>query len=231
MRIVIDRVAKTYVDHRGHAVDALRDVSFSVSSRELVALLGPSGCGKSTLLNAVAGLLPMSSGEVTFESPPPGRPLTAMVFQEFALFPWRTVQGNVEFGLEELGMAVAERGRKARALIEMTGLAGFEARYPHQLSGGMRQRVTRQLMQDELLALWEQARTTILYLTHNIQEAVYMADRVVVLSRRPDRVLAEIVVPLKRPRTEAMQAETGYLEAVERIWSLIKDQARAALIE
>ena len=231
MRIVIDRVAKTYVDHRGHAVDALRDVSFSVSSRELVALLGPSGCGKSTLLNAVAGLLPMSSGEVTFESPPPGRPLTAMVFQEFALFPWRTVQGNVEFGLEELGMAVAERGRKARALIEMTGLAGFEARYPHQLSGGMRQRVTRQLMQDELLALWEQARTTILYVTHNIQEAVYMADRVVVLSRRPDRVLAEIVVPLKRPRTEAMQAETGYLEAVERIWSLIKDQARAALIE
>ncbi|OLD99534.1 MAG: hypothetical protein AUG80_05005 [Candidatus Rokubacteria bacterium 13_1_20CM_4_68_9] len=231
MRIVIDRVAKTYVDHRGHAVDALRDVSFSVSSRELVALLGPSGCGKSTLLNAVAGLLPMSSGEVTFESPPPGRPLTAMVFQEFALFPWRTVQGNVEFGLEELGMAAAERGRKARALIEMTGLAGFEARYPHQLSGGMRQRVTRQLMQDELLALWEQARTTILYLTHNIQEAVYMADRVVVLSRRPDRVLAEIVVPLKRPRTEAMQAETGYLEAVERIWSLIKDQARAALIE
>ena len=90
---------------------------------------------------------------------------------------------------------------------------------------------TRQLMQDERLALWEQARTTILYLTHNIQEAVYMADRVVVLSRRPDRVLAEIVVPLKRPRTEAMQAETGYLEAVERIWSLIKDQARAALIE
>ena len=231
MRIVIDRVAKTYVDHRGHAVDALRDVSFSVSSRELVALLGPSGCGKSTLLNAVAWLLPVSSGEVTFESPPPGRPLTAMVFQEFALFPWRTVQGNVEFGLEELGMAAAERGRKARALIEMTGLAGFEARYPHQLSGGMRQRVTRQLMQDELLALWEQARTTILYLTHNIQEAVYMADRVVVLSRRPDRVLAEIVVPLKRPRTEAMQAETGYLEAVERIWSLIKDQARAALIE
>jgi len=231
MRIVIDRVAKTYVDHQGHAVDALRDVSFSV-------------------------LLPVSSGEVTFESPPPGRPLTAMVFQEFALFPWRTVQGNVEFGLDELGMAVAERGRKARALIEMTGLAGFEARYPHQLSGGMRQRVgiaralavdpaallmdepfsaldaqTRQLMQDELLARWEQARTTILYVTHDIQEAVDMADRVVVLSRRPGRVLAEIVVPLKRPRTEAMQAETGYLEAVERIWSLIKDQARAALIE
>jgi len=221
MRIVIDRVAKTYVDHQGHAVDALRDVSFSV-------------------------LLPVSSGEVTFESPPPGRPLTAMVFQEFALFPWRTVQGNVEFGLDELGMAVAERGRKARALIEMTGLAGFEARYPHQLSGGMRQRVaiaralavdsaallmdepfsaldaqTRQLMQDELLARWEQARTTILYVTHNIQEAVYMADRVVVLSRRPGRVLAEIVVPLKRPRTEAMQAEPGYLETVERIWSLI----------
>ena len=153
-------------------------------------------------------------------------------------------------------MAAAERGRRARVLIETTGLAGFEARYPHQLSGGMRQRVgiaralavdpaallmdepfsaldaqTRQLMQEELLALWERTRTTILYVTHNIQEAVYMADRVVVLSRRPGRVLAEIDVPLKRPRTEAMQTEPGYLETVERIWSLIKDQARAALAE
>src|SRR3989454_1637823 len=170
MRVIIDRLAKTYVDRHGAAVEALSDVSLTVESQEFVALLGPSGCGKSTLLNAVAGLLPVSAGEVMFESPPAGRPLTAMVFQEFALFPWRTVQGNVEFGLEELGMAAAERGRKARALIEMTGLAGFEARYPHQLSGGMRQRVTRQLMQDELLALWEQARTTILYVTHNIQE-------------------------------------------------------------
>src|SRR5439155_3277924 len=124
-----------------HAVDALRDVSFSVSSRELVALLGPSGCGKSSLLNAVAGLLPMSSGEVTFESPPPGRPLTAMVFQEFALFPWRTVQGNVEFGLEEMGLTREERARRARRYLDMTGLAGFETKYPQELSGGMRQRV------------------------------------------------------------------------------------------
>ncbi len=179
-----------------------------------------------------------------------------MVFQEFALFPWRTVQANVEFGLEELGVPAPERARRARRYIELTGLAGFESRYPHQLSGGMRQRVgiaralavdpavllmdepfsaldaqTRQLMQEELLAIWERTRKTIVYVTHNIQEAVFMADRVVVLSRRPGRVLAEVPVALDRPREEAMAAEPAFVQAVERIWGLIKDQARQALVE
>ncbi len=253
MRVVLERVSKTYDGGRGHDVVALADVSFTVESEALVALLGPSGCGKSTLLNIVAGLLAPTSGTVYFEGARDHRQPSAMVFQEFALFPWRTVQKNVEFGLEEAGMPAPERAREARRFIELTGLAGFETKYPHQLSGGMRQRVgiaralavdpavllmdepfsaldaqTRQLMQEELLAIWERTRTTIVYVTHNIQEAVYMADRVVVLSRRPGRVLEEVPIELKRPRTESTMAEPAFVRAAERIWGLIKDQARAA---
>ena len=256
MRIVLDRVEHTYVDRRGYAVRALDGISLTAADEEFVALLGPSGCGKSTLLNIVAGLLPPSAGEVYFEGQagPGDRPTTAMVFQEFALFPWRTVLGNVEFGLEEIGVARSERRRRARAHVDLTGLTGFETKYPHQLSGGMRQRVgiaralavdpavllmdepfsaldaqTRQLMQEELLGIWERTRKTILYVTHNIQEAVYMADRVVVLSRRPGRVLAEVPIALGRPRVEAMMGEPGFLTAVRRIWELIKHQAQEAL--
>jgi NitT/TauT family transport system ATP-binding protein len=219
--------------------------------------VGPSGCGKSTLLNMLAGLLSPSEGRVGFEGDlPSGRPPTAMVFQEFALFPWRTVQGNVEFGLEEAGLPAVERHATARRYVELAGLAGFERRYPHELSGGMRQRVgmaralavdpavllmdepfsaldaqTRQLMQEELLAIWERTRKTILYVTHNIHEAVWMADRVVVLSRRPGHVLEIVPIELKRPRTEAMLGEPAFVRAVERIWALIKSQAQAALRE
>src|SRR6266436_3587426 len=128
MRVIVDRLSKTYCDRSGLEVAALEDIALKVEPEEFVAVLGPSGCGKSTLLGILAGLLPATDGEVFLEGARrSGQPLTATVFQEFALFPWRTVQGNVEFGLEELGMAAAERGRKARALIEMTGLAGFEA--------------------------------------------------------------------------------------------------------
>jgi NitT/TauT family transport system ATP-binding protein len=257
MKVVVDDVSKTYRDRHGQSVDALASVTFTVEAEALVAVVGPSGCGKSTLLNMLAGLLTPSAGRVGFEGElPSGRPPTAMVFQEFALFPWRTVQANVEFGLEEAGRPAAERRATARRFLELTGLVGFERRYPHQLSGGMRQRVgiaralavdpavllmdepfsaldaqTRQLLQEELLGIWERTRKTILYVTHNIQEAVWMADRVVVLSRRPGRVLEVVPVALPRPRTEAMLAEPAFLRAVERIWALIKSQARAALQE
>jgi NitT/TauT family transport system ATP-binding protein len=257
VRVALERVSKTYVDGRGHEVPALADVSATVDAEELVALLGPSGCGKSTLLNIVAGLLAPTGGAVYFEGDGAGRGHpTAMVFQEFALFPWRTVQKNVELGLEEAGMPAAERAREARRFIELTGLAGFETKYPHQLSGGMRQRVgiaralavdpavllmdepfsaldaqTRQLMQEELLVIWERTRKTIVYVTHNIHEAVYMADRVLVLSRRPGRVIAEVPIELDRPRTEAMMGAPAFTKAAERIWGLIKDQAREAVRE
>ena len=257
MRVIVDRVSKTYADRHGHAVHALEDVSLTVDPEEFLALLGPSGCGKSTLLNIIAGLLPPSAGGVYLEGGlPPGRSATAMVFQEFALFPWRTVQANVEFGLEELGVGSAERAERAREHVTLTGLTGFEAKYPHQLSGGMRQRVgiaralavdpavllmdepfsaldaqTRQLMQEELLLIWERTRKTIVYVTHNIQEAVYLADRVVVLSRRPGRVLATVPIGLGRPRVEAVIGDPAFVAAAERIWSLIKGEAREALRE
>jgi len=255
VRVVIDDVSKTYADRHRH-VPALAGVSLTVEAEEFVALLGPSGCGKSTLLSIVAGLLAPTAGAVYFDGPAEAPATTAMVFQEFALFPWRTAQRNVEFGLEELGVPRAERARRARRYIELTGLAGFERRYPHELSGGMRQRVgiaralavepavllmdepfsaldaqTRLLMQEELLALWDQTRKTILYVTHNIHEAVYLADRVIVLSRRPGRVLAEIPIELKRPRTEAMMGEPAFIDAADRIWALIKTQAREALAD
>jgi NitT/TauT family transport system ATP-binding protein len=255
VRVIVDGVSKTYVDRTGQSVHALDSIDLTVESEEFAAVLGPSGCGKSTLLNLIAGLLTPSAGVIWLDGElAPGRATTAMVFQEFALFPWRTVQANVEFGLEEMRVPPAERTRRARVFIELTGLAGFESRYPHQLSGGMRQRVgiaralavepavllmdepfsaldaqTRQLMQEELLTIWERTRQTIVYVTHNIQEAVYMADRVVVLSRRPGRVLAEVKVELPRPRDERMLGEPAFVASVERIWSLIREQAAAAL--
>jgi len=257
VQVIVDRLAKRYQDRRGRDVIALEDVSFSAASEEFLAILGPSGCGKSTLLGLVAGLLPATAGEILFEGErSAGQPLTATVFQEFALFPWRTAQANVELGLEELGLPAAERAARARRHIEQMGLHGFEDKYPHQLSGGMRQRVgiaralavnpavllmdepfsaldaqTRTLMMEELLALWERTRKTILYVTHNIQEAVFMADRVLVLSRRPGRVLDTVVVDLPRPRTESMLGEPAFVRAADRIWKLIRTQAEAALLE
>jgi NitT/TauT family transport system ATP-binding protein len=257
VRVVVDGVTKTYADRDGQPVRALDGIDLAVESEEFVAVLGPSGCGKSTLLNLIAGLLAPTGGAIWLEGDVArGRTPTAMVFQEFALFPWRTVQTNVEFGLEEAGVPAAERARRAARCIALTGLDGFETRYPHQLSGGMRQRVgiaralavepavllmdepfsaldaqTRQLMQEELLGIWERTRQTIVYVTHNIHEAVYMADRVVVLSRRPGRVLAEVKIELERPRAERMMGEAAFLTAVERIWSLIRDQAAEALRE
>jgi NitT/TauT family transport system ATP-binding protein len=257
VRVVVDGVTKTYADRDGQPVRALDRIDLVVESEEFVAVLGPSGCGKSTLLSLIAGLLAPTGGAIWLEGDVArGRTPTAMVFQEFALFPWRTVQTNVEFGLEEAGVPAAERARRAARCIALTGLDGFETRYPHQLSGGMRQRVgiaralavepavllmdepfsaldaqTRQLMQEELLGIWERTRQTIVYVTHNIHEAVYMADRVVVLSRRPGRVLAEVKIELERPRAERMMGEAAFLTAVERIWSLIRDQAAEALRE
>jgi NitT/TauT family transport system ATP-binding protein len=257
MRVIVDRLSKTYRDRGGQELAALKEIALTVEPEEFVAVLGPSGCGKSTLLGIMAGLLPATSGQVFFEGERrDDQPLTATVFQEFALFPWRTVRGNVEFGLEELEAAPAERKERVARFIAMTGLEGFEAKFPHQLSGGMRQRVgiaralavdpavllmdepfsaldaqTRTLMMEELLGIWERTRKSILYVTHNIQEAVYMADRVVVLSRRPGRVLAVVPIELKRPRTEAMHGEPTFVQAADRIWGLIKSQARAALVE
>jgi NitT/TauT family transport system ATP-binding protein len=255
VKVIIEQLGKVYRAQDGHEVAALDAIDVTVEDEEFVAVLGPSGCGKSTLLNIIGGLAPSTAGRVVFEGArQPGTPLTATVFQEFALFPWRTVQANVEFGLEELGVSAATRAERARHYLEMTELTGFEGRFPHQLSGGMRQRVgiaralavepavllmdepfsaldaqTRTLMMQELLDLWARTRQSVLYVTHNIQEAVFMADRVVVLSRRPGRVLDIATVPLDRPRRDEQYATRAFLDTVDHIWGLIKSQARAAL--
>lgn len=255
MRLVIDRVGKVY---EGAApVVALDGVSFSLGPGEFVALVGPSGCGKSTLLNIVAGLTGCTSGHVYFEGVQPGRqPVTAMVFQDVALFPWRTVESNIGYGLEQRGVPARARAEAVARLVRLVGLRGFERAYPHQLSGGMRQRAglaralavepdvllldeplsaldaqARWIMQEELQRIWEASRPSALHVTHNIEEAVFLADRVVVLSRRPGRVAAELRVDLGRPRTEDVLGDPRFVSYVREIWGLIKEQARAAFLE
>ena len=222
MQILIDGVSKSYLDRKQGTVLALDKISLTISENEFVVLVGPSGCGKSTLLNIVGGLLSPSAGHVFIDGVPAERePAIGVVFQDIGLFPWRTVADNIAFGLEQLGMPEIEKQAQLARYISMVGLSGFEHAYPHQLSGGMRQRAgiaralaiqpdvllmdepfsaldaqTRTLMQEELLRIWEATRVTTLYVTHNIQEAVYLADRVVVLSRRPGRIASILSIEL-----------------------------------
>jgi NitT/TauT family transport system ATP-binding protein len=257
LRVCIDHLSKVYVERQGRVTEALRDITFAVEENEFVVVVGPSGCGKSTLLSIVAGLLSPSSGQVLIEGKRnDSKPQTAIVFQEFALFPWRTVLKNIVYGLEEQGFRREEQLAIARKYITLVGLQGFENRYPDQLSGGMKQRVaiaralandpllllmdepfsaldaqTRLLMQGELSKIWEETRKSILYITHHIPEAVFLGDRVLVLSRRPGQILDRIPIDLPRPRTEQMAREKKYLEYVDRIWQHIKDQAQEALAE
>jgi NitT/TauT family transport system ATP-binding protein len=231
-------------------VEALSDITLDFPEGKLTTLLGPSGCGKTTLLKIIAGLIPATAGTVEVD----GRPVTgpgperAFVFQDFALMPWATVMRNVAFGLELRGVGRAEREAKAAHYIRSVGLAGFENAYPHELSGGMRQRVglaralavdakvllmdepfsavdeqTRRKFQEDLLELVANERKTFLFVTHSIEEAVYVSDRIVLLSRRPSRV-SEIVEP-DIPRDgdpEQIRRHPAYLDTVERIWQGLK---------
>jgi NitT/TauT family transport system ATP-binding protein len=250
-------VGKTFREgRRGAAIEALHDVTLALEGGEFVTVLGPSGCGKSTLLQIVAGLVPPSRGRVVFDGVPDGVPVTSMVFQDHALFPWRTVRGNVVFGLEVRGIAPAERDARARRLLELVGLQGFEDRYPRELSGGMRQRVaiaralavepamllmdepfsaldaqSRSLMQLELMALWERTRKSVLYVTHQIQEAVLLGDRVVVMTRRPGRVLTVRPVDLPRPRDERTMLTPAFVRLVDECWQLVKKDAQEAFVD
>jgi len=257
MKVLIDHLSKVYADRRGESTEALRDIHFDIRDNEFVVVVGPSGCGKSTLLNIIAGLLSSTSGQVIFEGAQTGsRPHTAVVFQDFALFPWRTVLKNIVYGPEERGLKWTDQLEIARKYIAMVGLQGFENKYPHQLSGGMKQRVsiaralandpllllmdepfsaldaqTRTLMQYELARIWEETHKSLLYITHNIQEAVFLGDRVLILSRRPGRILDIIKIDLARPRGEHLSLEKRYLEYVDAIWGHIKNQAREAMEE
>ncbi len=257
MRIVVDQVGKQYAGPDGSPVTALENICLRIEEEEFVVLVGPSGCGKSTLLNMVGGLLAPSCGRIFVEGLAEDRdPSVGMVFQEVGLFPWRTVTENVGFGLEEAALSPEERQERIRYHIELVGLAGFENAYPHQLSGGMRQRAgiartlaiqpdlllmdepfsaldaqTRTLMQEELLRIWEQHRLSTLYVTHNIQEAVYLADRIVVLSRRPGRINSILTIELPRRGRDGAEHLTRFNGYCDHIWNLIRKDAEEALRE
>jgi NitT/TauT family transport system ATP-binding protein len=240
----------------GGPLVALNGVSFTVEAGELVAVVGPSGCGKSSLLLAVNGLLRPARGRLTLEGAPVTGPSPerALVFQESALLPWRTALANVELGLELAGHPAAERRDLSRQYLRLVGLAEFEAYYPHQLSGGMRQRVglaralavrprvllmdepfgaldaqTRALMGAELLRLWEADRRTILFVTHDLDEAIYLADRVVVLSARPGRVLDTVRIEMPRPRSLAVRGTPDFGAYRQRLWARLEGEAQRAL--
>ena len=211
----------------GRQLEALHDINLSIEESEFVCLIGPSGCGKTTLLRIIAGLEEPSGGKVYLNGWPikgPG-PERGMVFQEYSLFPWRTVLDNVAFGLELKGVSKADRQEMSRPYIKMVELERFEERYPHELSGGMKQRVaiaralvndplallmdepfgaldaqTRNIMQSELLRIWEEQRKTVVFVTHSVDEAIYLADRIVILSARPGRIKDIISISLPRPR-------------------------------
>ena len=253
-QIVIDRVSHVYRPPRGRAVTALDDVSLAVRDREFVALLGPSGCGKSTLLYLVGGFLPVEQGAVLVEGRPiagPG-PDRGIVFQHFALFPWKTVLQNVLYGLEKLGAPREERTRRAREFIELVGLGGFEDSYPSQLSGGMKQRAaiartlaidphillmdepfgaldaqTRSLMQAELLRIWQGSRKTVIFVTHDVHEAVFLAERIAVMSARPGRI-KEIVETSFDKDDPGLARSPAFVETVDHVWNLVRGEALLA---
>ena len=243
--IAIEGVAKAF-----GPVQALVDVDVRVRAGEFLSLIGPSGCGKTTLLKIVAGLTRADRGRVTVGDrlvTGPG-PECSVVFQDFALLPWGTVQNNVEFGLLLRGVAAAERATRAHEAIVKVGLTGFEHAYPAQLSGGMQQRVglaralavnprvllmdepfasideqTRRVFQDDLLGLWSQERKTVLLVTHSMEEAIYLSDRVVVLSPRPGRVHQVLDVPLPRPRESAeVRATAQFARLVDDLWKVLR---------
>jgi NitT/TauT family transport system ATP-binding protein len=241
-RITIDSVQVALPAPDGSAVEILDGISLEIEPSEFVCLLGPSGCGKTTLLNCIAGFIAPMSGKILVGGQAvAGTPAQiGFVFQEHALFPWFTVQQNVEYGLKVQGIERRAREERGLAFIELVGLAGFERHYPHQLSGGMKQRVgiaralanrpsillmdepfgaldafTRETLQEELLGIWERDRKTVIFVTHSIAEAVFLADRVVVFSPRPGRVREEVAigVPRIRSRTsDAFVAAYGRLE-------------------
>ncbi|HET6776602.1 MAG TPA: ABC transporter ATP-binding protein [Actinomycetota bacterium] len=246
-------VNKSFPRHQGGGeLRVLNDVSFSLDAGTFICLVGPSGCGKSTLLRIIDGLIPPDSGEVLIGGEKVREPSLdrGFVFQQFNLLPWRTVLGNVEFGLENLGVKKQERRRRAHEVIKLVDLEGFESYYPSQLSGGMQQRVglaraiaveptillmdepfgsvddqTRMLLQDELLKIWEQAQKTVIFVTHDIEEALYLGDKIVVMRARPSRITRILEVPFGRPRTDEIRGtpEMGHLK--QAIWEELKSGA------
>jgi NitT/TauT family transport system ATP-binding protein len=255
VKIRFDRVGKVF-QARGRPVTALDDITFDVHRGEFVVLVGPSGCGKSTLLDLLGGLTTPTSGRILVD----GAPVTGpgldrgIVFQQYALLPWRTAQGNVEFGLEAKGLPRRERAARAREFLDLVGLTGFHDRYPHELSGGMKQRVaiarslafdpdvllmdepfaaldaqTRDGLQDELLRIWEHTAKTVVFITHGIEEAVYLGQRVAVMTSRPGRIKKIVDVALTaRSAVDDLRSDPQFARYRHEIWTLLRDEVTKA---
>jgi NitT/TauT family transport system ATP-binding protein len=252
-KLDIDHLTKRYyVERDGRQVLALSDVSLSIVDGAFMAIVGPSGCGKTTLLNIVAGLIPYDMGSVSID----GRKIDgpgidrAVVFQHSSLLPWRTVAGNVRYGMElQKRFDAATMRERTDYFVKLVGLSGFERHYPSELSGGMQQRVnlaralasdpavllmdepfaaldaqTREHMQAELLKIWTKARKTVLFITHQINEAVYLADRVAVMSARPGQVKTVFEVPFERPRALSLKRDRRFIEIEDEIWQLVEEK-------
>jgi NitT/TauT family transport system ATP-binding protein len=254
VKLEIDHVSKRYrLEREDREIPALADVTLSVADGEFMAIVGPSGCGKTSLLNIIAGLLPFDEGSVRIddkrvESPGVDR---AVVFQHASLLPWRSIAGNVRYGMEmQRRFDQSKMRERTDYFIKLVGLSGFDRHFPSELSGGMQQRVnlaralaadpmvllmdepfaaldaqTREFMQAELLKIWAKARKTVLFITHQINEAVYLADRVAVMSARPGRIKDVFTVPFGRPRTLSLKRDARFLQLEDAIWRLIEEES------
>jgi sulfonate transport system ATP-binding protein len=237
-------------------VEAVADASICVNPGEFVSIIGPSGCGKSTLLNAVAGFLKPTHGTVAVDAELVERPSAerGMVFQQYSLFPWKTVRENVEFGLKMKGIDRYKRETAARTLLGLAGLLAFENQYPERLSGGMKQRVgivralatgpkvllldepfgsldaqTRVIMQQILTNMWQRLKISVLFVTHDIDEAIFLSDRVYCMTARPGTIKAEIAIPLERPRQQSMMMSSEFLALRRGLMSLIREESLKAM--
>jgi NitT/TauT family transport system ATP-binding protein len=255
VKLSIDHLSKRYwFEREDREVLAVSDVSLEVEDGEFLAIVGPSGCGKTTLLNIVAGLLPYEEGTVSIDGKRVNGPGVdrAVVFQHSSLLPWRTIAGNIRYGMEmQRRFDEATMRQRADHFVKMVGLDGFEKHFPNELSGGMQQRVnlaralaadpkvllmdepfaaldaqTREFMQAELLKIWSQDRKTVLFITHQINEAVYLADRVAVMSARPGRLKGVFKIPFGRPRTLSLKRDPQFLEIEDSIWQLIEEESQ-----
>jgi NitT/TauT family transport system ATP-binding protein len=256
VKLSIEHLSKRYwFEREDREVLAMSDVSLAVEDGEFLAIVGPSGCGKTTLLNIVAGLLPYEEGIVSIDGKQVKGPGVdrAVVFQHSSLLPWRTISGNIRYGME-MQRRFDENTMRERAdhFVKMVGLNGFERHYPNELSGGMQQRVnlaralaadpkvllmdepfaaldaqTREFMQAELLKIWSQDKKTVLFITHQINEAVYLADRVAVMSARPGRLKGLFKIPFGRPRTLSLKRDPQFLEIEDSIWQLIEEESQS----
>ena len=249
-------VQMEYERRDGSKVLAIQDVTLAIETGEFVSIVGPSGCGKTTFLKIVNGLFPPTAGEVLIDGRPLASSARerAMVFQDSSLFPWFSVARNVGYGLECQGVPQAVIRKKVQPYIDLVGLTGFEKHYPYELSGGMQQRAnlaralvvepqvllmdepfaaldaqTREVMQAELLDIWGQTKKTVLFITHQINEAIYLSDRVIVMSARPGRILADLKIGIRRPRDLAVKRSDSFRDYEDQVWKLIESQARATV--